>query len=39
MKDEKYNLGNYDYVNNFSEIRCPSGFEVEVFSFHYLDCT
>ena len=36
---EKYNLGNYDYVNNFSEIRCPSGFEVEVFSFKCLEET
>jgi spore coat polysaccharide biosynthesis protein SpsF len=36
---EKYNLGNYDYVNNFSKIRCPSGFEVEIFSFECLEKT
>ena len=34
---EKFNSGEYDYVNNFSKIRCPSGFEVEIFSFQCLE--
>ena len=34
---EKYESNHYDYVNNFSKTRCPSGFEVEVFSFECLE--
>ena len=32
-----YKSGNYDYVSNFYKNRCPSGFEVEVFSFLCLE--
>ena len=32
-----YKSGNYDYVSNFYKNRCPSGFEVEVFSFSCLE--
>lgn len=32
-----YQSGNYDYVSNFYKNRCPSGFEVEVFSFSCLE--
>ena len=34
-----YQSGNYDYVSNFYKNRCPSGFEVEVFSFSCLETT
>lgn len=32
-----FQSGNYDYVSNFYKNRCPSGFEVEVFSFSCLE--
>ena len=34
---QEYKSENYDYVNNFSKTRCPSGFEVEIFSFRCLE--
>ena len=34
-----YQSGNYDYVSNFYNNRCPSGFEVEVFSFSCLEAS